>query len=101
MPRDFEPINPDLKNGGRRDNSDREQGDAFLKLGYAGSEGRRADLVFNYRRAEYGVPWTVLDRTDDPDFAKRARFERVEDLEGFSTQLSGQLEPAEHLDLRA
>lgn len=100
LPRDFDPINADLENGGRRDNSDREQGDAFLKLGYAGSDGGRADVVVSYRRAEYGAPWTVLDRTDDPNFAKNARFERLEDLEGFSTQLSAQLEPTPQLDLR-
>jgi len=47
------------------------------------------------------VPWSVFDRGDDPEFAKNPKFDRLEDLEGFSTQISGQLEPAEHLDLRA
>jgi len=99
LPRDFEPTG--LENGGRRENSDLERGDAFLKLGYAPSEKGRADLVFNYRQAEYGAPWSVFDRGDDPEFAKNPKFDRLEDLEGFSTQLSGQLEPTEQLDLRA
>jgi vitamin B12 transporter len=47
------------------------------------------------------VPWRVYDIGDGSDFTQNPRFERVKEVEGFSTQLSGQLKPAEHLDLRS
>lgn len=87
-----------LEDGGRRENSDREQVNVFGKLGYVVNERARVDALVEYRHAEYGVPWRVEQQTD---FVGRARFERVEDLDGFTTQLSGQLEASERVSLRS
>lgn len=95
---DFQPTT--LEDGGRRENSDQERGTAFAKLGYAPSEKGRVDLLFDYRRAEYGIPWAVTDDGSDP-YRRSPNYRRMEDLEGFSTQLSGQLHPREDLDLRS
>ena len=42
----------------------------------------------------------MIDDRDDP-YRQNPRFERVHDLEGFSAQLSGQLQPREDLGLRS
>jgi outer membrane cobalamin receptor len=98
LPGGFDPTS--LEDGGLRENADRKQGNAFAKLGYVPSEKGRVDLVLDYRRADYGVPWSVVDDRDDP-YRNNPRFERVHDLEGFSAQLSGQLQVHEDVGLRA
>ncbi|HXV37419.1 MAG TPA: TonB-dependent receptor plug domain-containing protein, partial [Myxococcota bacterium] len=87
-----------LEDGDRRDNSDRQQGNAFAKAGYAVSDRGRVDALFNYQHAEYGVPWRVEQQTA---YVGRARFERVEREEGFTGQLSGQLQASERVSLRS
>lgn len=87
-----------LENGGRRDNSDRRQTNVFAKLGYAVEDRGRADLLVDYRHAKYGVPWRVEEQTA---YVGRARFERVDKVEGFTTQLSGQLEASDWVSLRS
>jgi outer membrane cobalamin receptor len=98
LPGDFDPTS--LEDGGLRENADHKRGNAFAKLGYVPNEKGRVDLLFDYRRADYGVPWSVTDDGGDP-YRRNPRFERVHDLAGFSTQLSGQLQPREDLGLRA
>lgn len=96
LPDSFDPT--DLENGGRRANSDREQGNFFGKAGYV-FEGRgRVDAVLDYRHAEYGVPWRTEQQND---FVGRARFERVDHVDGVTTQLSGQLDASEAVTLRS
>jgi outer membrane cobalamin receptor len=97
LPDDFRATS--REDGGLRENADRKQGNAFAKLGYVPSEKGRVDLLLDYRRADFGVAWNVSE--DGDPYGKRARFERVHDLEGFSAQLSGQLQPREDLGLRA
>jgi len=90
--------NAPLENGGRRENSDREQGNAFAKVGYVMSERGRVDALVDYRHAKYGVPSRVEQQTQ---YVGRARFERVERLEGFTTQLSGQFDASDQVSLRS
>jgi outer membrane cobalamin receptor len=97
LPDDFRATS--REDGGLRENADRKQGNAFAKLGYVPSEKGRVDLLFDYRRADFGVPWNVSE--DGDPYGKKTRFERVHDLEGFSAQLSGQLQPREDLGLRS
>jgi len=87
-----------LENGGLRDNSDRKQGNAFAKVGYGISDRGRVDALFDYRHADYGVPWRVEQQTA---FVGRPRFERVDHLEGFTGQLSGQYAASERVSLRS
>jgi outer membrane receptor protein involved in Fe transport len=88
-----------LEGGGNRENADRRQGNALVKLGYAPSKRGRVDLLVDYRHAEFGVPWTAYG-SDDP-YGRNPNFRRMNDLQGFSTQLSGQLQPYEDLELRS
>jgi len=87
-----------LEGGGRRDNSDRDQGNFFGKAGYRIGDRARVDALGSYWNAEYGVPWRVEEQTE---FVGRARFERVDEVSGFNTQLSGQFEPNEHFGFRS
>ncbi len=87
-----------LENGGRRENSDRRQANLFGKVGYAINDRARVDALVDYRHAEYGVPWRVEQQTD---FVGRARFERVDHVDGFTTQLSGQLDASDRVSLRS
>ena len=89
-----------VENGCLRQNSDRQQGNAFAKLGYRLTPTSRIDLLADYRRAEFGVPPNTVDDPGDR-FAARTRYERVEELEGFSTQLAAQFDPDGPLSLRA
>lgn len=98
LPRDFTATG--LERGGLRDASDRTQGNAFAKLGYAPSESGRVDVLLDWRRADFGVPANVVD-VDPDDFAASPRFERVHHVEGLSAQLSGQARLGEALDLRS
>jgi len=97
LPQDFDATI--YEGGGLRDNSDRRQGNALVKLGYAPSETGRVDLLVDYRHAEFGVPWTAIGN-EDP-YGRNPNYQRVNDLDGFSTQLSGQLRPFEDLELRS
>jgi hypothetical protein len=48
------------------------------------------------------VPWVAVGNAEDPlDLAANPRFERVTDVSGFSSQLSGQAELSEDLGLRS
>jgi vitamin B12 transporter len=96
LPDSFDPT--DLENGGLRDNSDRDQWNFFGKAGYV-FEGRgRVDALVDYRHAEYGVP----SRTEQQnDYVGRARFERVDHVDGATAQLSGQLDASEKVALRS
>jgi len=96
LPNSFNPT--PLENGGRRDNSDRDQGNAFAKVGYLFNEKGRVDALFNYVHAEYGVPWRVEQQTD---YVGRARFERVDHLDGVTGQLSGQYDVNNQVSLRS
>jgi len=96
LPGSFDPT--DLEGGGRRDNSDRNQGNFFGKLGYRIDDGARVDALGSYWNAEYGVPWRVEQQTD---FVGRARFERVDEVSGFNAQLSGQVDANEHVGIRS
>lgn len=96
LPEGFDPR--PLEDGDLRENSDREQANFFGKLGVPSGERGRVDLLFDYRHAEYGVPWRVEQQTD---FVGRARFERVERLEGFTSQLSGQVDVSDRVGLRS
>jgi len=96
LPDSFDPT--PLEGGGRRNNSDRKQGNAFAKVGYRIGDRARVDALADTWHAEYGVPWRVEQQTD---YVGRARFERVRELDGFTTQLSGQLDASERVSLRS
>lgn len=97
LPDSFDPTS--VENGNLRENSHRRQGNFFGKAGYVFSPEARVDVVADYRKAEFGVPPNTVDDPADR-FAPRTRYERVESLEGFSTQLSSNLDPRGPLSFR-
>ncbi|HKK52074.1 MAG TPA: TonB-dependent receptor, partial [Myxococcota bacterium] len=98
LPASFEGTS--VENGSLRENSGREQANFFAKLGHVISPEARVGMLVDVRKAEFGVPPNTVDDPNDR-FAPSTRFERVEDLEGFSAQLNGQLDPEGPLSLRA
>jgi len=88
-----------VENGDLRENAERQQGNLFARIGHRPTKTSRIDLLAEYRKGSFGVPPNVVDDPDDR-FAARTRFERVERFEGFSTQLSGHLDPVGPLSLR-
>ncbi|WP_041355141.1 TonB-dependent receptor plug domain-containing protein [Nitrosococcus halophilus] len=87
---DFEPTA--LQGQGLRENSDRERANLFANLGYRPNQDWQLGLTFNHTHGEQGVPPIVIDDNKDP-FASRPRFERVDDLEGYSVQLAATFDP--------
>ena len=72
---DFEPT--DLEDGGRRQNSDRQDLSAVASLTYDATEDTSLGLHVNYRAGERGKP-PVTEDFRQSVFAPRPRFERVD-----------------------
>ncbi|MBW1783179.1 MAG: TonB-dependent receptor [Deltaproteobacteria bacterium] len=85
---DFDPT--PLEDGDLRSNSDARRNNLFGNIGYSITEGWDIGLVASYTKGNYGVPPSTKESTKtDPDpFANNPKYERVNDLEGFSAQLS-------------
>lgn len=79
-----------LEDGDLRGNSDARRNNLFGNIGYSPMENWNIGLVATYTKGNYGVPPSTKQSTKtDPDpFASNPKYERVNDLEGFSTQLS-------------
>ena len=86
---DFDPT-PLQEGGGLRDNSDSRRNNLFGNVGYSPTEDWDIGLVASYTKGNYGIPpSTKMSTKTDPDpFASNPKYERVNDLEGFSAQLS-------------
>jgi len=85
---DFNPT--PLEDGDLRSNSDARRNNLFGNIGYSPTEDWDIGLVASYTKGNYGVPASTRQSTKtDPDpFASNPKYERVNDLEGFSAQLS-------------
>jgi outer membrane cobalamin receptor len=89
-----------LENGGTRQNSDRDRLDVRGTLGYRLSPTVSLASEWTVNTGSYGVPpVTINDSTDI--FAQAPRFERVEDYQQWSGQLSAFATPSPRLNLRA
>ncbi|MDX9786110.1 MAG: TonB-dependent receptor [Desulfobacterales bacterium] len=87
------------EDGDLRDNSDRERNSLFANVGMNPTDNLNIGVVLNYFTGEYGIPTGVLDSRQDP-FASNQKYERVDDLEGFSTQLSASYDIPGPADIR-
>ena len=88
------------EDGNLRENTDSERNNFFANLGFDPSDILRIGLVFNYLQGEYGIPPSAIN--DKPDmFAKTPKYERVDDYEGFSGQISASYDLPGPIDLRA
>jgi outer membrane cobalamin receptor len=95
---DFKPTSEE--NGEVRENSDREHRNLFANIGFAPSDQVDIGLVANYLKGQFGKPpITINDNTDI--FANRPRYDRIDDYEGVSAQLSMDLNLTGPFDLRA
>ena len=83
---DFTPT--PLQDEGLRENSDWERYNIFGNVGFSPTDEWNFGLFINGLKGDFGKPPTTIDNTIDPVFGKRARFDRIDDYEGFSTQLS-------------
>lgn len=89
-----------LEDGGRRQNSDRDRRELRTTAGYRFSPSASLGSDWSFGAGRYGVPGTTIDGATDV-FAQPPRFERVEDYESFSGQVSLALSPWRRVNLRA
>ena len=89
-----------LEDGGLRENSDRETENLFANLGYRAGEAWKIGLTVEKSCGEFGRPHQTKPRGEDPDFLNSAKYERVEDYDGFSTQLAADFDPDGPFGLR-
>lgn len=94
---DFEETK--FEDGDRRSNSDKERRNVFLNLGFTPSDALNIGLVINYLDGEYGIPTSVLDSKKDA-FANKQKYDRVDDQEGISGQLSASYDLPGPFDIR-
>jgi outer membrane cobalamin receptor len=90
--RDNYPVSGDFdetadEDGDERENSDLTRGSIFANFGYAFTGDTQLGFVYNHTWGENGVPGRVNYDRDDP-FSQRPRYERVDDIQSDSAQLS-------------
>ncbi len=88
------------EDGGIRENSDKERQNLFANLGFNAGDDWKIGLTAETSGGEFGRPPSVINDKND-DFAKTPKYERVEDYDGFSTQLSAAYDPESPFGLRA
>ena len=95
---DYDPVpvtgapNPNnFQPGGDRINSDRTDSNLYANFLWRGLPRTEVGISGGYRKGYYGKPAEVRDFTggDADPFARRPRFERLDDYEGFSLDLTG------------
>jgi len=74
------------ENGDLRDNSDKRRNNLFANVNFAPSDAVLIGAVFNYLKGEFGKPSSTISPRDD--FSDAQRYERMDNFEGFSGQLS-------------
>lgn len=79
-----------LQGDGLRENSDKRRNNVFGNIGYSPTKEWDMGLVASYVQGHYGIPPSTKESTkSDPDpFANNPKYERVNNLEGFSAQFS-------------
>ena len=82
---DFEATSEE--DGGLRENSDRKNKNLFANVGYAPNDIWEIGLVANKIRGEFGKPPITINDKTDP-FASSPKYERVDNYDGFSGQIS-------------
>lgn len=88
------------EDGGLRENSDRKRNNLFANLGLTPTDDLALGLVVTKTTGEYGIPPSTINDNKDP-FASRPRYERVEDFDGYSGQLSASYNATDALEIRS
>ncbi len=94
---DFEETSEE--NGGLRENSDRTRKSCFAKLGYTPTDKLQLGLIFNYAEGDHGVPPNTINNKQDP-FSKKVKFERVDDFNQYSLQISANYDAPGPLEIK-
>ena len=77
----------EYEDGSLRENSDRKNRNLFANFGYALSDATQLGITANVLEGEFGKsPVTNFDKNDP--FTKSPKYQRVESLEGLSTQVA-------------
>jgi vitamin B12 transporter len=74
------------ENGGIRDNSDKKRKNLFANVNFSPNDRLLIGAVFNYLKGEFGKPSTTIFSRNN--FSDAQRFERMDNLEGYSGHLS-------------
>ena len=74
------------ENGDLRDNSDKRRNNLFANVNFAPSDAVLIGAVFNYLKGEFGKPSSTISPRDN--FSDAQRYERMDNFEGISGQLS-------------
>ncbi len=74
------------ENGDLRDNSDKRRNNLFANINFAPSDTVLIGAVFNYLKGEFGKPSSTISPRND--FSDAQRYERMDNVEGISGQLS-------------
>ena len=95
--RDWYPLSDDFEatyheDGGGRENSHKEVNYVFGNIRHKVSRDLDMGLTFSYVKGKYGIPWGVIDDTIN-EFAPNSKYERIDELEGHSVQISGDYSP--------
>jgi outer membrane cobalamin receptor len=72
---------------GIRENSDLIRGNLFAGFEYTPDEMTALGLTFNYLKGENGVP-AVTNYDKNDSFAKKPKYDRTDDIEGYGSQFS-------------
>ncbi|GAB6097048.1 TonB-dependent receptor [Desulfatiferula olefinivorans] len=82
---DFSPTAEE--DGDKRENSDFKRDSLFAILEYSASDNTHLGLTLNWYNGENGVP-PAIERDPASDFNKNAKYDRVDDTEGYAAQLA-------------
>ncbi|MDA3897397.1 MAG: TonB-dependent receptor [Desulfobacteraceae bacterium] len=82
-----------------RENSDLKRGNLFAGFEYAPDEITSLGLTFNYLNGENGAP-AVTNYDKNDTFAKKPKYDRTDDIEGYGTQFSFDRKLSDCLDVR-
>jgi len=94
---DFDPTA--MENGNTRENSDLQRLSLFGNLVYQINDDLELGVTVEKTSGEYGTPPTVLDDKKDP-FYKKPKYDRTEDFDTLSGQVSMGYDPEGMFDFR-
>ena len=94
---DFDPTSEE--DGDERENSDFERFNLFTGIGFNPTDFFELGLTMSYLKGENGLPPSTINDKKDI-YASSPKYERIEDMEGYSVQLAMDYDISETLSLR-
>ncbi len=88
------------ENGGVRENSDDKRFSFFGNIGFEMNDAVELGLTIDHSNGEFGIPPNTITDKNDP-FYKKAKYDRIDDFETFSSQASVSYAPGGMIDMRA